>query len=132
MSTSKVVLDSYALLVFLKMQDGWERVRDLLSSASIGEAELHLSAINYLEVRYISLRTQAKAEQALRVVDTLPIRVESADAYIRQVADLKAKFPISLGDCFAAALAMEMDCPVLTGDPEFRKLEGTVKVEWLP
>jgi len=25
----------------------------------------------------------------------------------------------------------QLDCPVLTGDPEFKKLEEIVRIEWL-
>ncbi|MCX6375220.1 MAG: hypothetical protein NTU88_04140 [Armatimonadetes bacterium] len=44
---------------------------------------------------------------------------------------MKARYAISLADCFAAALAQDLDCPLVTGDPEFKKLEGMLKIEWL-
>jgi len=46
---------------------------------------------------------------------------------------LKARYPISYADSFAAALAMINNCPLLTGDPEFRSLEkqGIISIEWL-
>jgi len=47
------------------------------------------------------------------------------------VVQLKSRYPVSLADCFAVALAQSLECPVVTGDPEFRKLEDIVKVEWL-
>jgi predicted nucleic acid-binding protein len=47
------------------------------------------------------------------------------------VIELKARYPISLGDCFAAALALQLNCPLVTADPEFRKLEDILQVEWL-
>ena len=38
---------------------------------------------------------------------------------------------ISYADAFAAALAQQLAAPVVTGDPEFRDIEGEVAVEWL-
>ena len=46
-------------------------------------------------------------------------------------ARLKSKYALSYADCFAAALAKEKDCPVLTGDPEFKKLHEEIKISWL-
>jgi ribonuclease VapC len=48
-------------------------------------------------------------------------------------AGLKAKYPISYADSFAAALAMIKNCPLLTGDPEFTPLEkqGIISIQWL-
>jgi ribonuclease VapC len=47
-------------------------------------------------------------------------------------AYLKGLHPISYADCFAAALAQQLDAAVVTGDPDFRQLEGRVAIEWLP
>jgi predicted nucleic acid-binding protein len=35
-------------------------------------------------------------------------------------------------DAFAAALAMEEDAVLVTGDPAFRQLEGALSIDWLP
>lgn len=50
------------------------------------------------------------------------------------VADvyLKAHHPISYADAFALALAQEKQAALLTGDPEFRKVESLATIEWLP
>ena len=38
---------------------------------------------------------------------------------------------ISYADCFAAALAHRDNLPLLTGDPEFRRVEDVVRIAWL-
>ncbi len=43
---------------------------------------------------------------------------------------LKAKFPISYADSFAAALAQKHECPVVTGDPEFRAI-ADLAIDWI-
>jgi len=131
LSTSRIVLDSYALLAHIQEEPGWERVEALIDAASRGEQELHISVINLAEVQYRVLRAAADPRAVLRVVEALPLIVAPADPYVPAIIELKARYAVSLADCFAAALAIELGCPVLTGDPEFRKLEGEVTVEWL-
>ena len=50
-------------------------------------------------------------------------------AYLAAV--LKSKYPVAYGDCFAAALGIQRKCKVITGDPEFEKLEKEVGIIWL-
>ena len=131
MSTNRCVLDSFAVLALIQGEPGYARVRELLREAAQGTAELHMSLINLAEVRYRIIRRGVDVQNRLSAVESLPIRAASADAYIDAVVDLKAAHPVSLGDCFAAALAIDLGCPVVTGDPEFRRLEGEVAIEWL-
>jgi predicted nucleic acid-binding protein len=48
-------------------------------------------------------------------------------------ASLKARYPISYTDSFAAALAKIRNCALLTGDSEFKVLEKEriICIEWL-
>ena len=39
---------------------------------------------------------------------------------------------MAYADCFAAALAKLRNVEVVTGDPEFKEVDGDVKVAWLP
>jgi len=128
---SRYVLDSFALLTVLELQRGMDRVTELIDEAQVGSVELHMSAINLVEVRYHIIRRGKNTKDNEAAIKVLPVSVASADAYLEQVAELEARYPISLADCFCAALAMDLDCPVVTGDPEFRKLESILQVEWL-
>ncbi len=128
---SRYVLDSYAILAFLRQEKGWERVRALLQEATDGKSELIMSVINMAEVKYKLVRRGKNTPQVIGAIDALPIKIVSADDYVDQVIDLKAQYPISLADCFGAALAICHNCPIVTGDPEFRKLEKVLRVEWL-
>ncbi len=49
----------------------------------------------------------------------------------RQAAVFKAKGGISYADCFAAPLAKLRKGEVITGDPEFKRLDGEIKIAWL-
>ena len=55
------------------------------------------------------------------------------DKLLLMAATLKANYPISYADSFAAALAKINNCALLTGDPEFKilEIEGIITIEWL-
>jgi len=49
----------------------------------------------------------------------------------RQAAELKSKHRMSYAGCFAAALARQRKAELVTGDRDFRQVEGEVKILWL-
>ena len=128
------VLDSYALVAYLRDEPGRARVVELLRQAEANEANLLLCIVNYGEVLYTIERTQeeAVAQDAVNIIDNLPIKVVDADRWLTfSAAHLKAKHAVSYADAFAAALAMRESAVLVTGDPEFAALEDTIRVEWL-
>ena len=129
------VLDTFALLVYLRGEPGDEQVRELLSQAEGGERCLHLCLINYGEVIYISERQGGRlaAEEAVRIVDNLPVEVVPADRRLTfAAAHVKANYPLSYADAFVVALAQRLGATVVTGDPEFKSVASLVDIEWLP
>jgi ribonuclease VapC len=129
-----LVLDSYALLSYFEDEPGADKVQRLLEQAAKGKVGLLMSIVNWGEVYYSLCRSKGteKAEDSLLIIEQLPIRlVEVGKDFMYEVAQLKAYHPIALGDCFAAALAIERRCPVITGDKEFEKLGDLLAVEWL-
>ncbi len=128
------VLDSYALLAYLEDEAGAEKVQRLLEEADQGKAALLMSIVNWGEVYYSLCRSKGfeQAERSPFIIDQLPIRlIEVSRASMYEAARLKAAHSIALGDCFAAALAAEHQCPLVTGDREFSKLEDLLTVEWI-
>jgi len=109
-------------------------VRDVLEDARAAGSSLPLSVVNWGEVVYLTVRARGR-EEAVRVVaalDALPIAVEDADrALTSRAAILKAEHRLSYADAFAAALALALDTPLLTGDPEFRALEPELRLRWI-
>lgn len=62
---------------------------------------------------------------------TLPVTIEvPAIEDIWNAASLKGLFPISYADAFAAALSQKYNCPLVTGDPEFRSVDK-LKLDWI-
>lgn len=86
------------------------------------------------EVYYKTIRSvgAVRAKEFLENFFRLPIQVILPDsALIWEASEIKAAYPISYADCFAAATALRFEASVLTGDPEFKKIASLVSVEWL-
>lgn len=74
------------------------------------------------------------ATNALDDILKMPVRLVEADLELTlAAAKLKAVYPMSYADCFAGALAQQLDAAIVTGDPEFERLErdGIITIEWL-
>ncbi|MDP2712738.1 MAG: PIN domain-containing protein [Solirubrobacteraceae bacterium] len=114
-----VCLDSWAILAWLDgEQPALSRVTDLIASRPV------VSWVNLVEVYYRVERDHGRAAAddtiaALRasLAPDLP-----GTARMLEVARLKARAPIALGDCFAMATAAAHDLVLLTGDPEILEL----------
>jgi ribonuclease VapC len=128
------VLDSFALLAYLRDEDGAEFVQGLLEKASRKDAPMLMTEVNYAEVKYIVLRKDGKEawKEVAASLGSLPVEfVPTTRALADAAADFKANFRISLADAFAAALAKEKRAELITGDPEFKALEKEIKINWL-
>ena len=128
------VLDSYALMAHFEQEPGAERVERLLKAARAGKTALYLTAVNLGEIYYSVVRERGigKADETLTIIEELPISIVDADKTLAVLAGkIKAAHPIAYADCFAAALANQLNTKVVTGDPEFKKLENEVGIEWL-
>lgn len=128
------VIDAYALLCYLNKESGWEQVEEMLSSAAEKGRNLLMSAVNWGEVYYIIKRnySPADAESIMQLIDTFPIDLIPADReQAKTAAQFKASDKISYADCFAAALAKTKKAELVTGDKEFKIVEGKIKINWL-
>lgn len=132
---SAYVLDSYALLAHFGDEAGGEQVRKILKAAQAGKTKLFLSVINLGEVYYNTLRERGpeQAEEARFITEQqLPITIVDADTALTiEAARLKGAHAVAYADCFAAALGARKKAKIVTGDPEFKKFEADVAVEWI-
>ncbi len=136
-SENSFVLDSYALIGYLENESFSDKIQKALTQANHGPLRLYLHAIHIGEIYYITLREQGQnlADLAYSRIKSLPIKLIDRidEELLLTAAGLKARHPISYADAFAAALAMINNCPLMTGDPEFRALEkqDIINIEWL-
>ncbi len=128
------VLDSFALLAFFQDEPGAQAVEDLLLRAEEGRVDLSITTANLGEVIYRTIRKYGsdRADDALTRIDAFAISITDIDRDLAlDAARLKGVYRVSYADCLAAALGRQLGAPVVTGDPDFRRLEGEVEVEWL-
>ena len=128
------VLDSWAILEWMTgRQPATGLVAKLLKKAELNEIRLLMSAISVGEVYYFLRKQHSEvlAETWRNSSGTLPVTIEVPErSDIWHAAELKGTFPISYADAFAAALALKCGCPLVTGDPEFRRV-NRLKLAWL-
>ena len=129
------VLDAYALTAYFEKEPGYAKVQELLTEAASSGHRLLLSAVNWGEVFYVTYREHGKtaADQIARLMDEFPLEVVPVDVPIaHQAAIYKATHKMSYADCLAAALAKSRKAMLVTGDKDFKQVEGEVKIQWLP
>jgi uncharacterized protein with PIN domain len=114
-----VCLDSWAILAWL---DGDEpalsRIDRLIADRPL------TSWVNLVEVYYRVERDQGRdaADETLADLRAALSLDLPGTARMIEVARLKARASIALGDCFAVATAVAHDRVLLTGDPEIIEL----------
>ena len=129
------VLDSFAVLALLGGEPGGEEVARLLQQAQEGEVHLLMTWVNVGEVAYIVERRWGKEQlrQMLAVLEETALEIVPVGQELAlAAAHVKAEHPLAYADAFAAALAAKMGATLVTGDPEFRLLEDTIRIHWLP
>jgi len=130
------VLDSFALLAYFNGETGAPIVQTLIEKAFNSEIILYISDINLGEVYYITYRNIGE-EQAdslvLKDIPKLPINIHYiTHEDVISAAKIKAQYPISFCDAFAASLTKDFHAICVTGDPEFDHLANEIAIEWLP
>lgn len=128
------ILDSFAVLAYLKGEPAGQRVREVLSQAASGKCRVILSMVNLGEVVYIIERQHGllRAQEILALLDHEPIKIVEADRLaVLTAAHIKANYPLSYADAFVVSAAQAHSGTVLTGDPEFQAVEDLINIEWL-
>ena len=128
------VFDSWPILEWiLAREPAAGIVERLWLDAQAGRLQLIMSAVNAGEVYYFLMKRghTAAALEWRRRTATLPMRVDAPKMEdIWAAAGLKGQFPISYADAFAAELGLRHKCAVVTGDPEFRNVQG-LELDWV-
>lgn len=130
----KIVLDSYAVLAYIADENGAETVERYLMQAKQGKVELYMNAVNLGEVYYIIARRKGieVADLVIALLKREPIKIIHADERISLMAGrIKAFHKLSYADAFAVAAAIDLNAKLITGDNEFKSVEGKIEIEWL-
>jgi len=129
-----IVFDAHAILKFSQDEDGADKVEEYLLASQQGGLKAYMSEINLGEVYYKTIRSRGLelAKYYLEQFLELPIEIVSPSSeIIMSASEIKAKYAISYADCFAVATALKFSSSIMTGDPEFKKIEDLIPIEWL-
>jgi predicted nucleic acid-binding protein len=121
-----IVLDSWALLAYLKDEPAAGRIEEVWISEGAAICTLNLGEALYMRIR-------ERGEKAA-VADIEKIRrrskVLSPDwALIRSAARVKAGGGLSYADAFCVATTLRLKAPLWTGDPEIVELAESLRCE---
>ena len=128
------VFDSFAMIAFFENEPGADDVGEILQSLIRKDAEGYMSVVNWGEMYYSIAREAGfnTAERVLGEFNKYPIQLVDADrALTYEAAKLKAAHRVAYADCYAAALAVKLNAPLVTGDPEFKRLENRLTIRWI-
>ena len=129
------LVDSFALLAYLKKEKDYQKVKDILASHQNGEEDLLINEINVGEVYYILARERSldAAEYFLHdILQALAIKtVPNSLPDVIEAARIKVQFPIPYADAFAVATAVRHGATLVTGDLDFKKVEHLIDIDWL-
>ncbi len=122
-----MVIDTSVLLsvIFKENTASW-----CLEQLHAFSRELRMSTVNLAETLiHVQDKQPSEFEKIKEAIFLMGIRLVPPS--IKQsilVAKARLDFPINLGDCFAYALAMDEECPILTLDKDFKKTDAQVLI----
>jgi predicted nucleic acid-binding protein len=134
MQKGPFIFDSHALLKFFQKEKGYEKVTHLLEEIRKTGAAKYINAINLGEIIYSTKREfgDQKKLEVLANIERLNFTILPVpNNLIFQAAEYKAQYALSYADCFALASAVESKATLVTGDPEFKKVEHLIGVVWI-
>ena len=132
---NRFVLDSFAVLTYLKEENGWQKVKELFLKAEAKIILLYMNYINLGEVYYIAYRENGAsvADRIFSLIKRWPIQFVGVAENIAIIAGrIKAENKLSYADAYVVATALHKRAKIVTGDPEFKSVEAIVGIDWLP
>lgn len=134
MARGPFLFDSHPLLKLFQKERGHEKVIHLLEEIRKTGAIKYINAINLGEIIYSTKREfgDQKKLEVLASIERLDFTVLPVpNPLIFQAAEYKAEYSLSFADCFALASAIEYKAILVTGDPEFKKVEHLIEIDWV-
>ena len=128
------VLDTWAVIAYLEDEPSGAQVEELIATAHEEQIPIYMSVVNVGEVWYTLARevSEEEADAGVKMLSDLRIQFENVDWELTQeAARFKSQNKMSYADAFAAALAKVKKADLVTGDNEFKPLDGQIKISWL-
>jgi len=134
MKRGSFIFDSHALLKFFQKEKGYEKVFHLLEEIRKTGAAKYINAINLGEIIYSTKKEfgDQKKLEVLANIERLNFTIlPIPNNLIFRAAEYKAQYALSYADCFALASAVEQKATLVTGNPEFKKVEHLADIIWI-
>ncbi len=134
MKNGPFIFDSYALLKVFQKEKGYENIVGLLRNIKKTRVTKYINIINVGEIIYTTKREfgDQKKVEVLASIERLNFTIlQATNSLVYQAAEYKAQYSISYADCFVLASAIEYKATIVTGDPEFKKVEHLVDIVWV-
>jgi len=133
----KYILDACALLALVYKETGGDLVKSTLKQASEGSIIIYMNKVNLYEAYYDVVRSKGLQQAGIvyNMVLKSPIQIidNISDAVLRQGAQLKSKYRMSLADSVLLGEALTLGASVITSDHhEFDAVEKSedIKFTW--
>ena len=129
-----ILFDSHALLAFFQNERGAETVFEFLKKTKNNGIAPLICIINLGEILYMTKRRfgDTKKIEILGHIHQLSFNIIPAtNDLVFEAAEIKADHPISYADSFAVACAINQSAEIVTGDPDFKKVEHLAKIHWI-
>ena len=130
----KSLLDAYGLLLFLKKEGPYQVIKTLFRNAQDEDKPVLINDMSIGEIFHITARAHSveKAEAFLPLLEVLPIEIVTNDLEdIIRAARIKAQYSIGFVNSLVVSTVEKENAVLLTGDPEFQKVEGVIDIQWL-
>jgi predicted nucleic acid-binding protein len=129
-----LVLDSWAVIAFFEDEPAGKKIADLIANAHEDRIPVFMTVVNVGEVWYITAR-EISEEAANNIVKELSdLRIEFVDVnweITQEAARFKSRNRMSYADCYAAALTRSKKGVLVTGDSEFKAIDGQIDIQWV-
>lgn len=109
-------------------------VQKLFKRAVREDLPLFLCPVNLGEIYYVVGRKEGeeKARTVVKMLEELFFEMPAVDTELSlSAARLKTTHDLGYADAFAAALALQKNGELVTGDKDFKPLEKDLKIHWI-
>jgi predicted nucleic acid-binding protein len=93
-----------------------------------------MTVVNVGEVWCIIAREVSEEEANNSIKELHDLRIQFVDVdweLTQEAARFKSHHKMSYADCYAAALAINRNAELVTGDKEFKSLQDEIKISWI-
>ena len=132
--TKALILDSWAVIAFFEDEPAGKKIANLIADAHENGIPVYMMVVNVGEVWYITAREISETTANNIVKELSDLRIEFVDAnweITQEAARFKSKNRMSYADCYAAALTRSKKGILVTGDSEFKTIDGQIDIQWV-